>query len=96
MDIGQCGADGYTLEFGHQRARNRVMNIATKGYGGVLMAAEHGPRLVMPIKNAERGKKLFVDNGCVAYHAINGIGDHDAPSIDAHKMNGLMLSLIHI
>jgi cytochrome c len=54
------------------------------------MAAEHGPRLVMPIMNAERGKKLFVDKGCVACHAVNGVGGHDAPSMDAHKMNGLM------
>jgi cytochrome c peroxidase len=51
---------------------------------------EHGPRLVMPIMNAERGKKLFVDKGCVACHAINGVGGHDAPPMDAHEMGGLM------
>lgn len=54
------------------------------------MAMEHGPRLVMPIMNAERGKKLFVDKGCVACHAINGVGGHDAPPMDAHEMGGLM------
>ena len=54
------------------------------------MAAGHGPRLVMPIMNAERGKKLFVDKGCVACHAVNGVGGHDAPPMDAHAMGGLM------
>ncbi len=28
--------------------------------------------------------------GCVACHAINGVGGHDAPALDAHDMTGLM------
>ena len=52
--------------------------------------AGHGPRLVMPIMNPERGKNLFVDKGCVACHAINGVGGHDAPPMDAHALGGLM------
>ncbi len=47
-------------------------------------------RLVMPIMNPIRGKALFVDKGCVACHAINGVGGHDAPPMDAHKMQELM------
>ena len=59
--------------------------------------AEHVPstqdvkaRLVMPIMNPMRGKTLFVEKLCVACHAINGVGGHDAPALDAHDMTGLM------
>jgi len=48
------------------------------------------PRLVMPIMNPQRGRKLFVTKGCVACHAINGVGGHDAPNMDAHGMTQLM------
>jgi len=48
--------------------------------------AGHGVRLVMPLMNPQRGKSLFVDKGCVACHAINGIGGHDAPAMDAHNI----------
>lgn len=50
----------------------------------------HGMRLVMPMMNPDRGKSLFVSKGCVACHAINGVGGHDAPSMDAHNLKGLM------
>jgi cytochrome c len=54
------------------------------------LAAQHGPRLVIPIMNPMRGKNLFVAKGCIACHAVNGIGGHDAPNMDAHIKNGLM------
>ena len=47
-------------------------------------------RLLMPLMNAEEGKKVFVDKGCVACHAINGVGGHDAPALDAHASLGLV------
>ncbi len=53
-------------------------------------SSTHGSRLVMPIMNPGRGKSLFVSKGCVACHAINGVGGHDAPAMDAHKTKGLM------
>lgn len=34
--------------------------------------------------SSERGKSIFVDKGCVACHAVNGIGGHDAPPMDAN------------
>lgn len=40
--------------------------------------------LVMPIMNPMNGKKLFVSKGCVTCHAVNGVGGHDAPTMDAH------------
>ena len=40
--------------------------------------------LILPIMNPARGKKLFVSKGCVTCHAVNGVGGHDAPTMDAH------------
>ncbi len=54
------------------------------------MEADHGARLVIPMMSPDRGKSLFVDKGCVACHAINGVGGHDAPPMDAHKQMGLV------
>ncbi len=79
--------------------RKTSITLATVGLLGAAIAtsavAEHVPgatprkpghvaRLVFPIMNPERGKKLFVTKGCVACHAVNGIGGHDAPNMDAH------------
>ena len=67
--------------------------LAAPAFAGHLPEKAPGafsPRLVMPIMNPERGKKLFVDKGCVACHAVNGVGGHDAPAMDAHTMKGLM------
>ena len=58
--------------------------------GSTPLASGHGAQLVLPIMNPERGKKLFVDKGCVACHAVNGVGGHDAPNMDAHKDMGLV------
>ena len=52
----------------------------------------HGMRLVMPLMNSDWGKRLFVSKGCVACHAINGVGGHDAPAMDAHKMKDKMMN----
>jgi len=46
--------------------------------------------LVLPEMNAERGRKLFASKGCVACHAINGVGGHDATPLDAHTMQSMM------
>ncbi len=47
-------------------------------------------RLAMPMMNAERGMSLFASKGCVACHAVNGIGGHDAKNLDAHSMEQVM------
>ena len=52
--------------------------------------ANHGAQLVIPMMSPERGKKTFVDKGCVACHAVNGVGGHDAPAMDAHRQMGLV------
>jgi cytochrome c len=47
-------------------------------------------RLVFPIMNVDRGKTLFVAKGCVACHAVNGVGGHDAQPMDDHTNLGLL------
>lgn len=49
-----------------------------------------GMRLMMPDFDAARGRKLFASKGCVACHAINGVGGHDATALDAHTMTWSM------
>ena len=54
---------------------------------------EHRPanvHLAMPMMNAERGMHLFASKGCVACHAVNGVGGHDARNLDAHTMDPVM------
>ena len=57
---------------------------------GAPITGEHGAQLVIPMMNPEKGKKIFVGKGCVACHAINGVGGHDAPPMDAHRKMGLV------
>jgi len=54
--------------------------------------AKSGPtelpgRLRLPKMDPERGKTLFVTKGCVACHAVNGVGGHDAPPLGADTMD---------
>lgn len=48
------------------------------------------PNMRMPSMNPLRGRKLFVSKGCIACHAINGVGGHDATNLDAHTMQPMM------
>jgi mono/diheme cytochrome c family protein len=54
------------------------------------MSSPDMPNMRMPSMNPARGRKLFVSKGCVACHAINGVGGHDATSLDAHTMQPMM------
>ena len=47
-------------------------------------------RLMMPQMDPARGRMLFATKGCVACHAINGVGGHDATPLDAHTMDRMM------
>ena len=39
--------------------------------------------VVLPMVDAERGRRLFVTKGCVLCHAVNGAGGIAAPALDA-------------
>ncbi len=46
--------------------------------------------LTMPHMDPALGRKLFASKGCVACHAINGVGGHDAVALDAHTLQPMM------
>ncbi len=64
--------------------------LASHVNGGTSLSTIRGSMLVLPIMNPTRGRKIFVDKGCVACHAVNGVGGHDAPNMDAHRNMGLV------
>ncbi len=66
--------------------------VADHVKSSVPIAGGHGVRLVLPLMSPTRGKSLFVSKGCVACHAINGVGGHDAPPMDAHKMEAKLMN----
>lgn len=61
-------------------------------YASANHAGDHtdgmmGMGLSMPEMNAERGRVLFAEKGCVVCHSINGVGGEDAPAFDASTMD---------
>lgn len=54
---------------------------------------DHDPisiELEIPEMNPEKGRALFADKGCIACHAVNGVGGEDASPLDAHSMDAAM------
>lgn len=44
---------------------------------------DSGMRLVVPMIDPAKGKRLFVDRGCVLCHAVNTVGGRAGPPLDA-------------
>jgi len=42
-----------------------------------------GPRLVVPMLDPQKGKRLFVEKGCVICHSVNKVGGAAGPALDA-------------
>ena len=57
---------------------------------GQMMTMPGTDNLMMPRMDPALGRKLFASKGCVACHAINGVGGHDATPLDAHTMEAMM------
>lgn len=58
---------------GHNKVKKKLEQMSTVGGG------------LMELKmDSQRGKTLFVDKGCIACHAINGVGGEGAPDLSAH------------
>ena len=68
-----------------------------KVMGTDRMSSPDMPNMRMPDMNPLRGRKLFVSKGCVACHAINGVGGHDATNLDTHaaKMWAMAPAMIY-
>lgn len=47
-----------------------------------------GPRLVVPMVDSVRGKRLFVDKGCVLCHSVNSVGGLAGPALDTPEDGG--------
>jgi len=45
--------------------------------------ADSGIKLVLPSVDAEKGKRLFVERGCVVCHSVNKVGGRAGPPLDA-------------
>ncbi|HER26575.1 MAG TPA: c-type cytochrome, partial [Rhodospirillales bacterium] len=72
-----------------------ILAPTTSGNAGHILTEAsglggQGAQLVIPMMNPALGKKIFIDKGCVACHAVNGVGGHDAPAMDAHREMGLV------
>ena len=72
---------------GHGQGQD-MMGHGMMGQDMPMMPGMH--RLMMPQMDPARGRKLFASKGCVACHAVNGVGGHDATPLDAHTMSRVM------
>jgi len=86
----QCGAVIFAAVVGTLAITTDNSPVSAEHVPGSTKKDDHGAQLVIPMMSPERGKRLFVDKGCVACHAINGVGGHDAPAMDAHRDMGLV------
>ena len=66
------------------------VTLMALGFGALLAAscgrADPDPSVSEQfhrVGDAERGRQLFLDKGCVICHAINGVGGKAAPALDA-------------
>jgi len=51
-----------------------------------VMALMHEIGVAMPTLDPEHGRRLFVEKGCVACHAVNGVGGDLGPALNAEEM----------
>ena len=65
--------------------------MASHGEVEHLRATDQLPMgLIMPEMNAERGRALFVNKGCIVCHSVNGVGGEDAQALDTDTMEDMM------
>ncbi len=70
-------------EHGHDFA---VMEELSPGQLTRMMGLMSDVGVVMPPMDAERGRHLFVDKGCIACHSVNGVGGDIGPALNAGDM----------
>ena len=89
--LGTAPATSFAHESAAKSKPAKEMPQAQPGQAtGHMMPMPGAQNMSMPRMDATRGRKLFVAKGCVACHAINGVGGHDATALDAHTMTPMM------
>jgi mono/diheme cytochrome c family protein len=76
-------------EHGHDFEAMEEMS-ATQSIRVMALMSDIG--IVMPPMDAERGRKLFAQKGCVACHSVNGVGGDLGPALNAADMPSPMNS----
>ena len=79
---------GFSTAWAHDHAKHAKPAAVKKAKAGSHRSTK--VYLAFPTMNAENGMRLFANKGCVACHAINGVGGHDATKLDAHAMDHVM------
>jgi mono/diheme cytochrome c family protein len=51
-----------------------------------VMSLMHEIGVAMPPMDAQRGRHIFVEKGCVACHSVNGVGGDLGPALNAGDM----------
>lgn len=70
--------------------RRSTLPLAVIFAAGAAAAVEPiGSSLSIPIPDAERGRKLFVQKACVVCHSVNGVGGTIGPALDATEPAGV-------
>jgi cytochrome c2 len=76
-----------------EQREDLIAFMKTKTDSGATAAAKSPPPasgLSLPKMDAKRGRALYVSKGCVACHAINGVGGSDGAPLDAASMDPAM------
>jgi len=68
----------------------KTMDTKTKAPPAVKKHKAVDIRLLLPKMDSAKGMRLFASKGCVTCHAVNGVGGHDAASLDAHTMEPMV------
>ncbi len=72
---------------GHDHGHDfEAMEQMTPNERARVMALMHEIGVAMPPIDPARGRKVFVEKGCVACHSVNGVGGDIGPSLDEAEM----------
>jgi hypothetical protein len=72
---------------GHDHGHDfEAMERMTPDERARVMALMHEIGVAMPPVDPARGRKVFVEKGCVACHSVNGVGGDIGPSLDEAEM----------
>lgn len=95
LSLNASNAPSSRAQSSTQSGQTSTQRPSSQGEMGPNMMQQHmnemgqmmmGPGMMIPPMNSAHGRKVFANKGCVVCHAVNGIGGHDAPPLDASTM----------